>query len=68
MKVSIKGFDVQMELKNKGIELEVRDTKGELLGYLVVTKSKLIWCKGRTHRKNGKFMSLTDFITMMENG
>jgi len=53
MNVSIKKFDVYMELKNKGIELEVRTTKNEHLGDLVVTRTGLIWCQGRTTRKCG---------------
>ena len=28
MNVRIKQFDVQMELKNKGVEFEIRDTQG----------------------------------------
>ena len=65
MKVSVKQFDVQMELKNKGVELEVRDNNDNHLGDLVVTKSKLIWCKGKTRRKNGTPISWRKFIDLM---
>lgn len=67
MQVKIKSFDVAMELKNKGIELEIRDTSGNFLGDLVVTKTKLIWCRGKTSRANGKNITLTKFIEQMEN-
>lgn len=54
MKVSVKDLSVSMEIKNKGIELDVYDTKGKHKGDLVVTKSGLIWCKGKTTAANGK--------------
>lgn len=66
MKVKIKEFDVAMELKNKGMELEIRDTSDNFLGDLVVTKTSLIWCKGRTSRNNGKKMKIEKFIELME--
>lgn len=66
MQVSIKGFDVEMKIKNKGIELDVY--KGDThLGDLVITKSELIWCKGRTKRENGEKITWTRFIEFMEN-
>lgn len=58
MIVRIKQFDVQMELKNNGIELEIRDPQDKFLGDLIVTKTQLIWCEGRTTRANGKSISL----------
>lgn len=67
MNVKIKQFDVEMEVKNKGIELEVRDPQNQFLGDLIVTKTSLVWCKGRTKRKNGKKISLNKFIELMEN-
>lgn len=67
MNVSIKEFDVAMEVKNKGIELDVADPQGTHIGDLVVTKTKLIWCKGKTGRKNGKEIAWNDFIAYMES-
>lgn len=67
MKVTIKSFDVAMELKNNGIELEIRDNQNAFLGDLVVTKAKLIWCKGKTDRKNGKSVTLAKLIEFMES-
>jgi hypothetical protein len=66
VKVSIKDFDVAMEIKNNGVELEVYDTGGAHLGDLIITKTKLIWCKGSTRRKNGKLIEWTEFIQMMD--
>jgi hypothetical protein len=64
MEVSIKRFDVEMSIKNNGIELDVSDTKGNHLGDLVITKTKVEWCKGRTAPKNG--LTWTEFIAVME--
>jgi len=66
MKVWIKTFDVEMELKNNGIELDVCDTAGDHVGDLYVTKTQLIWCKGRTTRAKGKSLNWSTFIEMME--
>jgi hypothetical protein len=64
--VKVKDFDVAMEVKNNGIELDVAGPQGEHVGDLVVTKTKLIWCKGKTNRKNGKAITWSDFIAFME--
>lgn len=66
MKVSIKSFDVDMEVKNKGVEFEVRSADGsKQLGDLVLTKTNLIWCEGRTSRENGIKISWDAFIKLM---
>ena len=67
MKVIFKKFDVEMELKNKGIELDVCDTAGKHIGDLVVTKTKLIWCPGKTQPKNGKTITWDKFIELMQS-
>lgn len=66
MKVTIKSFDVAMEVKNKGIEFEVRSPDGDHLGDVVLTKSGLVWCKGRTDPKNGVKVNWSEFIGWME--
>ena len=66
MKVSVKDFAVSMEIKNKGIELDVNDGKNHL-GDLVITKSKLVWCKGKTGVANGVDISWKEFIEYMES-
>ncbi|ATY83830.1 hypothetical protein CVV65_01630 [Kyrpidia spormannii] len=65
MRVFIKKFNVEMQIKNNGLEFEVRNSKDEHLGDLVVTKTQLIWCEGKTQPKNGKAISWEDFIQYM---
>ncbi len=67
MQVTIKSLNVDVELKNRGIELEIRNPQGEFFGDLVVTKTQLIWCKGRTKRENGKTISWAAFQTYMNS-
>ena len=66
MQVYIKQFNVAMEVKTAGVELEVKEPGGQHLGDLVVTKTKLIWCRGRTRPENGKQTTWTQFIEHME--
>ena len=66
MKVSIKDFGVGMEIKSRGIKLEVSDAAGPL-GDLVVTMSKVVWCPGRTQPEQGKALTWPKFIGMMES-
>ena len=66
MNVSIKDLSVFMEIKNRGIELEVRDTHDYHLGDLILNKAGLIWCPGRTTRKNGIKRSWAQFIHWMK--
>jgi hypothetical protein len=65
VKVSVKDFAVGMEVKNKGIELEIRTPQGAHVGDLVVTSTKLVWCEGRTQRENGKTITWEKFREMM---
>ena len=63
MKVSIKDLAVDMEIKNSGVELDVYSPDGSKhYGDLIVTKSGLIWCEGRTGRANGKKIKWDKFI------
>ena len=67
MRVSVKRFNVEMEVKNSGIEFEVRTPNGKQhLGDLVLTKTKLIWCPGQTKPENGKNIRWEEFIRMMD--
>ena len=67
MNISIKSFDVEVEVKNSGVEFEVRDPQDNFLGDFIVTKANLIWCKGKTHRPNGKQVSWDDFISWIQS-
>jgi len=54
MKVLIKSFNVAMEVKQQGVELEVRSPSGDgHHGDCYVTMTGLVWCKGRTPKANG---------------
>lgn len=66
MKVSVKDFNVTLDIKNKGIELDVYNNDGNHLGDLVVTKTQLIWCPGKTDREHGKQVKWEDFIHYMD--
>jgi len=62
MKVGIKKFDVEMELKNKGIELEVRGNDNTFLGDLRIGKATIEWCQGKTRAGNGKQKTWDELI------
>ena len=67
MKVSIKDLSVSMEIKSKGIELDVYSPDGKThLGDLVVTSTGLTWCKGKTSPANGKKIEWKKFIALAE--
>lgn len=65
MKVKIKKFSVDMEVKNNGVEFEVRSNADEHLGDCYATKTGLIWCAGRVRKENGKRISWEDFAALM---
>jgi hypothetical protein len=66
MKVTIKDFDVEMSVKNNGVEFDVADNNGEHLGDVILTKTGVIWCKGKTSRAKGKKLSWEQFIGRIE--
>lgn len=66
MKVEIKNFDVNMLLKNNGIEFDISNNEGNHLGDLVINKTRLTWCKGKTTPKKGIKISWDDFIEWAE--
>ena len=54
MEVWIKSLEVDMQVKQKGIELEVRGKDGKSqLGDCYATMTGLVWCKGKIKRENG---------------
>ncbi len=65
MKVSIKDFSINMDVKTNGIEFEIKDTKGKHLGDCYITKTGLIWCEGRVTRENGKTIKWPEFIKLV---
>ena len=67
MKVSVKDFNVTMDIRNNGMELDITDNNDQHLGDLVITKTKLIWCPGKTRPENGIPIKWEDFINYMVN-
>lgn len=66
MKVLIKEFAVDMEVKSKGIEFEVKSPDGAShLGDCYVTKTSIIWCKGRTPKANGVKISWEELTAVL---
>ena len=69
MNVWITELNAEQQLKNKGMQLDVYSSDGGTrLGDLTVTKSKLVWCTGKTHKKNGFEATWQEFIGWMERG
>ncbi len=66
MKVSIKKLEVPMDVKNNGVEFEVK-RNGRQVGDLVVTRAYVTWCRGRTAVQNGKKVPWNRFIQLMES-
>ena len=66
MNLSIKQFAVKMELLPPGVELEVRDRDDNHLGNLVITNSRIIWCRPRVQRANGTSITWKKFIEFMD--
>jgi hypothetical protein len=68
MDVTVKEFNVKMEVKNSGIEFEVREPNGgRHKGDLVLSKAGLTWCEGKKHKQNGKIIKWNDFIQWVES-
>ena len=67
MKVTIKSFDVGMDVKTKGIEFQIHSPDGtKHLGDIVLNNRGLTWCKGRTTPAKGIKVSFTEFTEWVE--
>lgn len=65
MQVSVKSLEVEMPIKQNGIEFEVRTKDGEdQHGDCYVTMTGLVWCDGKTQKKNGIKVKWEDFFTI----
>jgi hypothetical protein len=64
MNVSIKKFNVPLEVGSKGVEFEVRTpgNSDEFLGDMIVTKTGLTWCAGKTTAAKGNKKSWDEII------
>jgi hypothetical protein len=68
MQVKIKSFDVNVDVKSNGIEFEVRNPEGSAqLGDCFLTMTGLVWCKGKTGKKNGIKISWPEFMEIMKS-
>jgi hypothetical protein len=65
MKIRIKDLNTSaMEITDKGIELEFRDTEGKHVGDLIIRPATLTWNKGQTSR-HGKSTNWPRFFRTM---
>ncbi|MFO7907431.1 MAG: hypothetical protein ACQESR_22580 [Planctomycetota bacterium] len=68
MQVKIKSFDVNMDVKSKGIEFEVRKPGGSAqVGDCYLTMTGLIWCEGKKAKTNGLKISWDEFQEIMKS-
>jgi hypothetical protein len=68
MNVSIKTLYALIELKNTGMELEIRAPEDNAqLGDCYVTTSGLTWCKGKIPKRNGVPVSWEVFIEICKS-
>lgn len=65
-KVWIKDLVVEMALKNKGVEIGVTDKNEKHIGDLVVSKTGVEWCRGKTTPGNGTKLGWDEFAALME--
>ena len=66
MKVYIQEFGLDLEVKTKGVKLEVyRPDNKKRLGDIQITKTGLTWFNGKEH--TGPKVSWEDFIKWMNN-
>lgn len=65
MQVFIKSLQVEMPVKQNGIELEVRGKDGkDQLGDCYATMTGLAWCNGKVKKENGTKIKWEDFIAI----
>lgn len=68
MQVKIKSFDVNMDVKSKGIEFEVRTPDGSAqTGDCYLTMTGLVWCEGKKAKANGIKISWAEFQEIMKS-
>lgn len=68
MNVNIKSFNVNMDVKNKGIEFEVRSPNGDdHRGDCYLTKAGLTWCLRKKAKKNGITLKWDDFMVLLSS-
>ena len=66
MKVSIKDFTIDMDVKTNGVEFEIRDNQNKFLGDCYVTKTGVTICPGKTSKANGKKITWKKLFEMAD--
>lgn len=66
IKVNIEKLNMDLQVKNNGIEFRVRETDKTHLGDFYVTSAGIEWCKGRIAQGKGQSMTWKKFIQFME--
>ena len=68
MDVQIKKLEVEMAVKQKGMELEIRKPNGvDRLGDCYVSMTGLAWCQGRTTRAKGVKIRWEELIEILDS-
>lgn len=68
MEVHIKSFNVDAQVKQRGLEFEVRSADGAThLGDCFVTMTGIRWCEGRTTYENGVQLPWADLRTILQS-
>ncbi len=67
MDISVKNFDLELQVKTNGIEFLVRDNDGTHRGTFVINKARIEWCKGKKRRGNGVQVDWDVLIDVLEN-
>jgi hypothetical protein len=62
MDVKIKNLDAEMQLKAKGMELDVKAPNGKVAGTLAVKKAGLVWTKGKAKGVNISWVKFLAFV------
>lgn len=65
MKVAVKEFGLDLDVKNKGMTLGVADTRGKHIGNIKITKTGLTWFNGKS--QSGQKVKWDDFIEWMNS-
>ena len=68
MEVRIKKLDINMHVKQNGIEFEVRTPDGSSqIGDCYLTMTGLVWCKGKTTKPKGTPISWGDLAVVLSS-
>lgn len=63
----IQHLNGETEVKTAHHRYQIWDNDGELQGSLYTNKAKLIWCKGKRKKENGKSINWEEFIKYMDS-